>query len=124
MSLCSRSQYIDFLRQYPANYYTISIADGSLWILRLGELENTYTHIHPGRYSPHTLRVKAGALKTAIATHVWMQMEGQHILTLQLLNQARKEVLNASPVKSLDAMIGFAKIYQVVADSPFTVNGP
>ncbi len=114
VGLFTRNQFIEYLRLHPANYYTVPLSDGSLWVLRLGELENRYIHIHPGRYSLHTLRIKAGALKTAIATHVWMQLSEQNTISLNLLNQARKEILAASPVKSLESMVGFAKIYHLV----------
>ena len=47
-------------------YKLIKISDHSVWTLRLGNQEERYVHIHPGRYSPLTLRVKALTLKTAI----------------------------------------------------------
>ncbi len=117
IGIYSKSQYIHFLQQHPASFRTIPLSDGSLWILRLGEKEERYIHIHPGRYSPHTLRVKAGALKTAIASCVWMQIHKQEEITIELLNLIRREVLGISPVKSLDSMEGFAKVHKILQTS-------
>jgi hypothetical protein len=83
-------------------------------VLRLGEQPERYVHIHPGRYSPHTIRVKAGALKTAIALSVWMKLYNHGELTVELLNYVRKDVLTASPVKSLTAVEGFVKLFKLV----------
>jgi hypothetical protein len=85
-----------------------------VWVLRLGEQAERYIHIHPGRYSPHTVRVKASALKTTIAASVWMKILNQAKLTVELLNYVRKEILGTSPVKSLEATEGFVKLFKLV----------
>ena len=41
-------------------------ADGSVWTLRLGVADGRYVHLHPGRHTPHTVRVNAATLKTAV----------------------------------------------------------
>src|SRR5262249_10869938 len=41
-------------------------ADDSAWVLRLGEEGGRYVHLHPGRWTPHTRRVRANVLKTAV----------------------------------------------------------
>lgn len=94
-----RRRYEAFLQQQN-NYATISLSDTSRWILRLAPDKDNYIHLHPGRYSPHTLRVKASALKTALAYKVAQQY---HLLEGDLLNdinEVRKE-LTLAPVKSL-----------------------
>src|SRR5436305_5348976 len=40
--------------------------DGSRWVLRLGDEGDRYVHVHPGRWSPATLRVRANVPKTAV----------------------------------------------------------
>jgi hypothetical protein len=82
--------------------------------LRLGEQEERYVHIHPGRYSPHTIRVKANTLKTAIALSVWMKVYNHREINLELLNHVRREILAASPVKSLEGTEGFIKLFNLV----------
>src|SRR5262249_35743156 len=39
--------------------------DDSRWVLRVGDEADRYVHLHPGRWSPATLRVRANLLKTA-----------------------------------------------------------
>src|SRR5215207_3309646 len=34
-------------------------ADGSRWVLRLGDEAGRYVHLHPGRWAPETCRVRA-----------------------------------------------------------------
>lgn len=64
-----RVEYVNFINPPIIGYQTITISDTSVWVLRLGETEQRHIHIHPGRYSPHTIRVKASILKTAIALY-------------------------------------------------------
>src|SRR5262249_22035338 len=40
--------------------------DGSRWVLRLGDESGRYVHVHPARWAPATLRVRANVLKTAV----------------------------------------------------------
>ncbi|WP_209865853.1 hypothetical protein [Chitinophaga sp. OAE865] len=81
-------------------YIEVVLSDASVWILRLAEDKAHYIHLHPGRYSPHTFRVKASALKTALAYQAAAQ---HHLLTKDLLadlNRVRKE-LRLSPLRSI-----------------------
>ncbi|WP_142687618.1 hypothetical protein [Chitinophaga polysaccharea] len=78
----------------------VVLSDASVWILRLAEDKAHYIHLHPGRYSPYTFRVKASALKTALAYQAATQY---HLLTKDLLadlNRVRKE-LRLSPLRSI-----------------------
>jgi hypothetical protein len=83
-------------------------------VLRLGEQENRYVHIHPGRYATHTIRVKAGTLKTAIAVSIWKKKFNCTEITLALVNRVRKEILYTSPVKSFSADEGLGKLIQLI----------
>lgn len=81
------------------HYATLVLSDTSRWILRLAADKALYIHLHPGRYSPHTLRVKAAALKTALA---WWVARQHHTLTGDLLgdlNRVRKEI-RLSPLRN------------------------
>ncbi len=110
----SKNAFIDLLNKNQAGYTTLQLSDGTNWVLRLGEVDNRYIHIHPGRYTAHSIRVKAGALKTAIAVSVWRKKFGHSKITLALINQVRKQVLNASPVKSVSASEGIGKLIQLI----------
>ncbi len=58
--------YKDWLSKDGKGYQLVELKDKSVWTLRIGENLERYIHIHPGRYSPLTVRVKATTLKTAI----------------------------------------------------------
>lgn len=49
-----------------SGFRSIVLSDTSVWVLRFGEDDQQFVHLHPARYSPHTIRVKASTLKTAV----------------------------------------------------------
>jgi hypothetical protein len=114
ISALNKLAYTAFINKQQAGYHTITLSDTSVWVLRLGEQEDRHIHIHPGRYSPHTIRVKASSLKTAIALSIWMKQHGYTEATIEVLNYVRKDILGTSPVKSLGATEGFGKIFRLV----------
>jgi hypothetical protein len=96
----TEEEYRHWLEQHH-HYRSITLSDASRWILRLGNGNDKYIHLHPGRYSPATVRVKAAVLKTAIA--LWIYMKNGLITEINdlTLNQVRKDVLTLPPVRSL-----------------------
>ena len=105
-------KYRQFL--HPHHYRTVTLSDTSQWVLRWGEKPNRHIHIHPGRYSPHTLRVKATTLKTAIAALIWRRQFAQALDT-PLLNRLRKDILGLSPVRDLSEAYSVAKVMDVLS---------
>jgi hypothetical protein len=77
-------------------YKEITLSDTSRWILLHGTEPGKYIHLHPARYSPHSLRVKATILKTAMAVIV-----SEVVPDLNAVNDIRRS-LSLSPVKSLE----------------------
>lgn len=75
-------------------------ADGSRWVLRMGELADRHVHLHPGRRSPHTVRVRANVLKTAFLALVHVRIHGGDPLDRDLLNVVRRDRLGLSPLGS------------------------
>jgi hypothetical protein len=71
--------------------------DGSRWVLRLGTPPR-YAHLHPARYSPHTRRVRASVLKTAVAVLAYVRVHGGDPLNRDILNAARRDYLNLPPL--------------------------
>jgi hypothetical protein len=67
------------------------------WVLRLGE-EERYVHLHPGRWSPGTLRVRANVLKTAVMVLAHVAVHGGEPLDREVVNAVRAEHLGLSPV--------------------------
>ena len=76
-------------------YRLINISDNSNWTLRWAETPLRYMHLHPARYSEHTIRIKANLLKTAI---LFVKMNAQNVAEI---NQLRGEYLNLSPLKMI-----------------------
>ena len=108
-SIISSQSYEKWIKESKNNYQTIYMPDGSFWTLRLGQQER-YIHIHPGRYSPHTLRVRALTLKTAITVQAWSRIHKNSPLDIYIINNVREEILNASPVKTVSKKHGLGKV--------------
>ena len=82
-------------------YRTLEFPDRSVWIFKIGNDHERYIHIHPGRYVPFTLRVKATVLKSVIGTMVLSRLSHEGYDLLDTINRARKSFIGLSPVKSL-----------------------
>ena len=96
--LFSEVPFKNWLRT-EGNYQEASIEDKSTWILRLGENKTRYLHIHPGRHSPNTIRVKANTLKTAILILYFIQIGELKTIDTKSINKIRKNFLNEPPIK-------------------------
>lgn len=107
----SYARWID----HQGGFGTVVLSDGSRWILRVID-SDAYVHIHPGRYSPHTVRVKANAWKTAIATLLVARHRGQSI-DLRLVNEVRAEGLGLSPVRALDEDGELGRLLRLLANA-------
>lgn len=94
-------------------FIPVTLSDSSLWILRSGMDQNNFIHIHPGRYSPLTLRVKANKLKTAIATKVISSINNLSI-NLSTINFTREKIIKLPPIKSLSDANGVKRIIQIL----------
>lgn len=71
--------------------------DGSRWVLRMGDAER-FVHVHPGRYSTHTVRVRAPVLTTAVMARAWAGIHGGDPLDRSVVNRVRREFLGLAPV--------------------------
>ncbi|NNG28059.1 MAG: hypothetical protein HKM87_11065 [Ignavibacteriaceae bacterium] len=94
-------------------YKLITLPDKSTWALRMGNKKENYIHIHPGRYSLHTIRVRALTLKTAICVMAYINIYKISSPNLELINNVRNEFLNAAPVKSLSLTSGLLRLLKV-----------
>lgn len=113
LEIYTEQQYCEWLEQHH-HYRSITLSDGSVWILRLGKEHDKYIHIHPGRYSPASIRVKAAVLKTAIAVWVYLKNGLISEVNEHTLNRVRKEVLDLPPLKSLAESRAILKMIGVV----------
>ena len=73
-------------------------ADGSRWVLRLGDEAGRYVHLHPGRWSSATVRVRANSLKTAFLALCKAGIDGGDPMGRALVNEVRTALLGLSPV--------------------------
>jgi len=105
--------YEQWLLSECKEYRLITLPDKSIWTLRMDNKKKNYVHIHPGRYSLHTIRVRALTLKTAICVMAYLNIHKNFSPDLKLINNLRKELLNAVPVKSLSSTLGLRRLLDV-----------
>lgn len=97
-------------------YQLVTLPDSSIWTLRLGDEEERYVHIHPGRYSAYTIRVRALTLKTAICILVWIRINGGSLFDTSMVNHIRKKFLDASPLKSVPTQSGLGRLLLAISN--------
>lgn len=107
-------QYEGWLAENGSDYKMVNLSDKSVWTLRLGENVERYVHIHPGRYSSHTRRVKALTLKTAIFTLCCEKLGDPKLSGKELINEIRKKYLNEPPLKSISVKFGLGKLLELL----------
>jgi len=104
--------YLQWLMSEGKGFRLIEISDGSCWTLRFGEDPLNFIHLHPGRKSPLTIRVKAQVLKIALLAISLNEIEE---LNTNKINHLRKEYLNLPPVKSIKddgAVLNLIKLFK------------
>jgi hypothetical protein len=89
--------------QANGGYGVLTFEDASRWVLRLGDEADRYVHVHPARWAPQTLRVRANVLKTAVLVRAYVGVHGGDSLKLALLNDVRSRFLGLSPLGKLAA---------------------
>src|SRR5262249_49932960 len=77
--------------------------DNSRWVLRLGDEADRYVHVHPARWAPETLRVRANVLKTAVLVLAYVGIHGGDPLDLTVLNEVRRQFLGRWPLGKVAA---------------------
>jgi len=104
------NSYKAWLKSEGHDYRLLKLSDDSVWTLRLGEEPERYVHIHPGRYSKHSVRVKSTTLKTAICILCWQKLFPKIVVDLNLVNGLRKKFVFAPPLKSLKHSAGLDRL--------------
>jgi hypothetical protein len=79
----------------PSDCKIISLSDNSQWTIKFQSTENRFVHIFPARSGPHSFRIKANTLKSAILYNILI---GKYLVTVDDLNRVRP-LLGLSPVK-------------------------
>jgi hypothetical protein len=107
--IVAESDFISFLRQ-GNGYQNLTVSDGSIWTLLRGDDPELYVHIHPARYARHCIRVKAGALKTAMV----MQRYGLTPNSETAQVNALRKSIGLSAIKNLEESEGIGRIWAVL----------
>lgn len=105
----AESDFISFLTQ-GGGHQNLTISDGSIWTLLRGDDPTRYVHIHPARYARHCIRVKAGALKTA----VMMKRHGVTPRSETAQVNALRTAIGLSAIKNLQESEGIGRIWEVL----------
>jgi hypothetical protein len=99
-------------------YRVVTLDDGAHWVLRHGEDADRYVHVHPGRWSPGTLRVRANVLKTAVMVRACVAVEGGDPLDRELINRTRQQFLGLPPIRALAESGGLREVIELLAPRP------
>jgi hypothetical protein len=92
--------------------------DDSVWVLRAGD-EERYVHVHPARWAPETLRVRANVLKTAAMALAYAVARGGDPMDRALLNRVRADYLGLAPVgRDPGAEQGVGRIIDLLRAGP------
>ena len=100
-----------FLQYLEDGYFTVMLSDHSVWVIREGKEPGRYIHIHPGRYSPETIRVKALTLKSFIAGAILAPDLSQ--IELEDVNAGRAVYLGEQPLKKMDDSSGVGRLVRL-----------
>jgi len=107
--------YNKWLFEKGNEYKLVEISDNSVWALRLGKKEERYVHIHPGRYSTLTIRVKALTLKTAITVLIINYEKNIPLIDTLRINEVRKKILNSPPVKKVSSNSAVIRVINILS---------
>ena len=97
----------------------ITLPDESKWLIKKGNKEERYIHIHPAKFSEHTIQVRATTLKTVLTLCIHkipIHDDAEH--NLRSVNEQRISFLQLSPIKSLDEEdSGILKLWQLFVNA-------
>jgi hypothetical protein len=92
------------------DFRKIFLSDGSVWVLKYLNQKNRFIHIFPAKSSPHTIRVKANTLKSAILYHI---VAGNDYVTVENLNRVRT-ITGLSPVREINKAAAVAEMIEIL----------
>jgi hypothetical protein len=95
-----RDDYRRWVEEHRGYRLLTAAADASVWVLRFAADER-YVHVHPGRWTPHTRRVRANVVKTAVLVLADAAVHGGNPLDVQQINTVRRKYLGLAPLRAL-----------------------
>lgn len=93
-----------------SDFRNFTASDGSVWILKYHDALSRYVHIFPSRSSPHTFRVKANTLRSAL---LYLILTGKDYITEEDLNKARNAG-GLSPVKGISEAEAISHLIELI----------
>lgn len=118
-NIIDRDRFILWLKEEKKEFREITFKDNSIWTLRLGEQPEKYIHIHPSRYSPHTMRVRALTLKSVILYLILDKTSRNIDDNLLFLNNIRKDYLNQPPLKMISSKSALPELVTILSSRIF-----
>ena len=109
-NILSRDLFSRWAGTSYSSYRIITISDGSQWIMKYHEHDRRYVHIFPSRSSPHTFRLKANTLKSAILYQVLI---GKDYISDDDLNRARA-LAGLSPVREVGDAEAITELIEIL----------
>lgn len=91
-------------------YRKLILSDQSEWVVRLGNENNRFVHLHPSRTGPYVIRFKGSTLKTIYLLKM-QTPPSEKVPALEIVNKVRLKV-GLSPVKKLDTGKGILACYE------------
>lgn len=110
------TEYKKFLAAENTYYKIVELSDSSNWVLRRGNDTERFVHIHPGKHTVNTIRVRALTLKSAILVNISLKKSNLLFADLKLVNQIRTKYLNESPQKHFSYNYGVGKIISLLGN--------
>ena len=106
-SIIDVKSYSKYLKE-NAGFQNIGLSDGSTWTLRKIRGPE-FIHIHPARYSQHSVRTNGSSLKTVIATK---SLFDSYAPGIQDINESRERI-GLPPVKKVVRNRGISKLFKL-----------
>ena len=114
-NILEKEDYLNWISSAVNSYIKPGLSDGSVWVLLPGKTAGRHIHIHPGRYSPFTLRVRSETLKTSIAVLCYCKHYRSNPLEIRVINEVRVKLLDLSPVKEVERDRGLGRMIRILA---------
>ncbi len=108
--LAGNKVFSDWTGKNFNDFRIITLSDTSQWMLKLHNDKSRFVHLFPARLSPHSFRVKANTLKSAILYYILI---GKDFISADDLNRARA-LLGLSPVKDPDEAEAITEMIEIL----------
>jgi hypothetical protein len=109
-NLLKREEYMSWTGTGFNDYRIIALSDTSQWTLKYHNQEGRYVHIFPARSSPHSFRIKANTLKSAI---LYIIVIGKDYVSDDDLNAARA-LAGLSPVREVADAVAVTEMIEIL----------